>query len=546
MRRVLLSLLLICGGCEGTLVGPRDERRVPGGGGGGAVGPEEPGAVLEPMVPGPHRTSLGVRRLTVRELNHAAADVLGAREGTLTDDVPLTRFSNNAHGLSMSLPATQALTFTAEAWATERAGIVALQGGCAFEAIDETCLNRALTAWLPRAWRRPVRDEERTALLTLFTALRQTGTAREALEGVVVAALLSPSFLYRAEVEGSDGLDDFAIAARLSFFLWESTPDDALLAAARAGSLRTSDGRREQLQRMWNDPRTARTMSWFASQWLGAQHFTLARKEVLAGAPQTLGEDLKREFDAQVEAQLVADQGSVRNFLAGRRTVVTGSLARFYGLETTAADDEVVSLSLEGTARRGVLTSGLIIAAHSKESGYSVPQLGAFVRTAVLCQNVPAPPADIPALPPAAPTERTYRELFSRVTLGQAACSGCHTFINPPGFAYLAFDAIGRHRTLDEGGQPFDSASASFPMLDGKTVAIRDAADLSEQLAASQRVEACVARMLFEFSAGRGFDQADGAVLERLTAQWSSEQSLRPLVEALVTDDSFVHRGPLP
>lgn len=561
--RLALLFLALCSACSGEILGGALPMApgTPAGSGGGpgpttggelGGGPGSGGAAAarpsDGMTLGPHRTALGLRRLTRREYVATVADLLGTTAGTasLTADVPLSHFDNNAHGLSVSLAAAGGLARAAEALSTAAAATVPMPQGCGRDALTPACMRSFLDSWLLRALRRPPTSAEVDRYQALYTSLRATADSREALRGVLEAVLMSSGFLYRTEGVGPDGtLDGYALASRLSYLVWGSMPDDALLSAAAGGGLASAEGRVEQLRRLFRDPKAQDAMVGFAGQWLGAQGVALSRKDasVLQGTGPTLQAELETEFALLVKREWASDSGSLRSFLAGKRTYVGPELARLYGLP--APQSGAAAVSLEGSPRRGALTAGLVIAAHSKESGYSVPLIGHFVRTDVLCQVIPPPPVDAQnQSPPARLPGESYRQTFERFTGAGSACVGCHTFINPPGYAYTSFDAIGRHSDVDSTGTAYDT-SARFVELDGKTTEVPDAAALAELIADSRRVQACAARMAMEFAFGRTLHEADLAALDAVASGLSpGRDSLLQLLEALVGSESFARRGP--
>jgi len=533
----VVALLLTA--CEGRITTPAVPGSSP------SIAPAGP-AAKEGMSLGAFSVGFGLRRLTRFEYGNTVADLVGVEgaEQALPADSRIASFTNNVHGLKPSAGLVQALALSAEAAAAAAVPRLALPAGCSAATLTDACFDAFLAPFLRRAFRRPPTPAELQRLTALFGSLAQTAPRSEALRGVVEAVLMSPSFLYRPEASAE--LTGYEVASRLSYLLWASLPDEALLAAAEQGELSSPAGRLAQLERMWSDGRTRRGLVHFASEWLGVEHAAISRKnaEVLAGAPASLAHDLELELALLVENRLVDRGGSLEQFLAGKTTYVTAALAQHYGLPVAGAG--VQAVSLEGTERRGALTSGLVIAAHAKESGFSVPQLGKFIRQAVLCQAIPgAPPNAVNerAMPTAG---QTYREAFAGLTERRAECNACHQFINPPGFAYLAFDPVGRHLTADPSGRPIDSAAA-FPRLDGETVGISGAAELAEKTGASARARECFARMAIEYALGRTLASEDLELHETLaSALRPNETNAHAVLARLVASDAFTRRGPTP
>lgn len=282
---------------------------------------------------------------------------------------------------------------------------------------------------------------------------------REGLRAVRQAVLISPSFLYRFETPNAKGqLDAYAIASRLSYLVWGTSPDLQLLVAARAGELSDATARQSQLTRMLESPRAQDGTVHFVSEWLGTSA-QLSKKDasITAGLSMpTLQSDLESEQRAFINEALLGSDGSLDSLLTARFNFVSSNGARILGLP------EVTSLTrvdLSDQPRRGILTQPLLIAAHAKEAGYSVVQMGKFLREKLLCTQIPGPPPGTDTtLPPDASTAHlSYRERLTLKTQ-QEPCASCHRLMNPPGFAYLSFDPIGCALSSDAAGKPLDTS----------------------------------------------------------------------------------------
>ena len=344
----LLSLLLSAlVGCEGSLAGPRPELAPPAAPvGGGSVAPAPPTITPEgdtPMTVGIDHSSLGLRRLTREEYGNTVEDLLGIAnaQSTLLDDVPRARFSNNMHGLNVSQAGVEAYAHAADTIAAQAIPTLRLPMGCVLTSLSNTCFEQFLGPFLKRAFRRPPSTEELDRFTGLWTAVRADFAPRESLEAVLAAVLQSPAFLYRREA--ADQLDRWELASRMSYLVWASMPDEELLTAAADGSLLTPAGRAAQFERLWQAPRARPALRRFAAQWLGLEHGAVSRKDatVLAGTGPNLQHDLEQEFALRFEKTLLADTGSLAQFLAGKRAWLNPSLATLYGLPSPDAGTSV-------------------------------------------------------------------------------------------------------------------------------------------------------------------------------------------------------------
>lgn len=175
--------------------------------------------------------------------------------------------------------------------------------------------------------------------------------------------------------------------------------------------------------------------------------------------------------------------------MTSTRTWANETVASIYGIDGVTGT-EFREIDLDVDVRRGLLTQPLLVAAHSKESGFSVVQMGKFVRHRLLCQEIPPPPPGVDTTLPDTPAEAglTYRERLNALTSADA-CTSCHTLMNPPGFAYQPYDAIGRHITEDLLGRPFDT-HGTLTGIDGADVEFADAAEMIDVIASSGAMRA--------------------------------------------------------
>jgi hypothetical protein len=297
----------------------------------------------------------------------------------------------------------------------------------------------------PRLFRRPVDDVTVAKYRALFEKFAETMKPAEALRGMLAAMLVSPRFLYREEPP--NGPDAYAIASRMSYFLWRSTPDDELLRAAADGSLLDAAKRRTQAERMLADPRSARFLKDFTGQWLRV-------REVGVMKPSA---DLYPEYDLELEAAM---RGETEHFIAEmfRRdlpltnlidsdwTMLNERLARHYKIEGVAGPDfRRVSLDKSKTVRGGLLTHASVHAITSNGTVTSPVARGTWVLEKFLGTPAPPPPPDVPAIEPDIRGATTIKEqLAKHRTI--ASCNSCHRKIDPLGFALESFDVIGGWR----------------------------------------------------------------------------------------------------
>jgi hypothetical protein len=224
--------------------------------------------------------------------------------------------------------------------------------------------------------------------------------------------------------------------------------------------------------------------------------------------------------------------------------VAFAHVASIYGVEGVTGS-EFREIELDVQTRRGLLTQPLLIAAHSKESGFSVVQMGKFVREHLLCQPLQPPPEGVDTTIPDTPESAglTYRERLEELT-SPAACAPCHQLMNPPGYAYQAYDSIGRHMTEDLLGREFDTAG-TLRGVDGADVPFADATEMIDVIAASDAMRACFARQYIEYAFGRTLAPEDVELYHDLADGLDATDGDFPaFVAALVATDEFSHTGP--
>jgi Protein of unknown function (DUF1592)/Protein of unknown function (DUF1588)/Protein of unknown function (DUF1595)/Protein of unknown function (DUF1587)/Protein of unknown function (DUF1585) len=492
-------------------------------------------------------TAIGTRRLSKDEYRNTVRDLLGADALaglSLPESSLVHSLANNQHVQQLGRADVEALERAADIASSRAMAALKLPSGCSTTAMPGDCIDRFLPGFLERAFRRPASVDETKRMRDFYTAQAPDGVS-EALRGVVQAALISPSMLYRFEVGSAQGaLSGYELASRLSYLLWASMPDDALLAAAKNNQLTSAAQIEAQVKRMLADAKAKQGATQFVREWLGTARADVMKKgaDLRAGLNEaTLQADLEAEHVALIGEAMFAQTGSLANLLAGKYTYVTANGAKLQGLPAVTS---LTRVSTDGQPRRGVLTQPLLIAAHSKEAGASVVQMGRFVNEHLRCLTVPPPPPGIDTTIPNDPATAnlSYREKLTKLT-SPAACAGCHQVLNPPGFAYMSFDPLGRFASKDARGVDIDT-KGEITGLDGKTLAFLGAPEMIDGLAASVETRACFARRYVEYAFGRTLNATDVAMYQRTAGQFAAQDNFAAFVTALVTAPEFAAAGP--
>ncbi|MEM9194479.1 MAG: DUF1592 domain-containing protein [Myxococcota bacterium] len=383
--------------------------------------------------------------------------------------------------------------------------------GCGLE--TDGCLREYLGRVGRRAFRRPLSTEEldRWERVAGDVQVRLGGTDAGA-EYALAGLLQSPHFLYRVEIGTASGasvlaFDDYEMATRVAYLLWNSAPDDALLDAAERGDLTQPSELRREVDRMLQDPRFQEGLRGYFGDLLHAGAIETLEKDegLFPNATPELFRTLRRQLVFTAEAAVAG--GDLRSLFTSRTVYLNDALAEIYGLPPTFGP-ELQPVTLEpDSPRAGILTTPGILAHHAYPGKTSPALRGLFVRKILLCQDIPPPPAGVETtLPEPTPGEFvTTRELVA-VHQTEPSCNGCHQFMDPIGLGLENFDALGYFRAT-QNDLPIDPSGE----LDG--TAFADAAGLGEAIAAHPRLTDCVLENLYAYASGHTVTKGEAPAL---------------------------------
>jgi Protein of unknown function (DUF1592)/Protein of unknown function (DUF1588)/Protein of unknown function (DUF1595)/Protein of unknown function (DUF1585) len=402
---------------------------------------------------------------------------------------------------------------------------------------DETCARAIITAFGLRAWRRPLTAAEIDSFAALAGAARAAGgDFTESMRQVVLAMLVSESFLYRIEFDvpvtgvAAHALTPYEVASRLSFFLWGTTPDDQLLQLAAKGTLLNKDEVSAQAKRMLEDPRATAFVTNFFGQWLGFRALTGPRLD--HPTPEwtaTLQASMAAEAVTYVSTLIHEDRG-LHDLFTTDVNFVDARLATVYGFAAPPLSAGLTRVVETADARKGYLGLGAFLASTSHSSSTSATPRGQWVLEHALCQPVPPPPGNhVPTL-----TGNAHEQFDALSTM--PSCFACHSLMDRVGLGLEKFDEIGRFRaSYGPGNVPIDDSGTLSP--GAPFIGLLGLADL---LGKDDRVSDCGSRAALSYAVGRPFDSNDARVAA-LAAQWRG-RSIKSLVDAIVTDDRFRFR----
>lgn len=388
---------------------------------------------------------------------------------------------------------------------------------------DLTCGKAFIEAFGRRAFRRPLVPDERSTFSELFeTALAAEGFDA-AVETTLTAFLMAPQFLYRLEPfmgpVAVEPLQAHALASRLSYFLWGTMPDEALLASAETGALIREDELAAQTERMLKDRRATDPAAHFFSLYLRLDLLNGLEKDAAMYPAFTTA--MRASWQRSIElyvGDVFAKQPTLSNALTSNALFVDENMGGMYGNGPVPAG-EFRRLEMPSTQRAGLLTQPGFLARLSAPNQSSPVRRGVFVLEKVMCEMVAPPPPTVMAVPPQIDPALTTRERFA-IHSNTAGCSGCHLRIDGIGFGFEHYDGIGAWRETDN-MKPVDASGevvdANEPALDGP---YDGAPALLSRLSTSRQVHDCMATQWYRFAQGRVETEGDACSLKAVQGEY--------------------------
>ena len=402
-----------------------------------------------------------------------------------------------------------------------------------------------------KAFRRSLTDEEVQVYVDAFPDAPDYYTDSTGFEAgvrlTIESMLQAPFFVYRIEssedeVSGVIPLSNYEVASRLSYFLWDSMPDDELLDVAEAGMLEDRDGVAEQAARMLDDSKAHDAVLQFHDALHNTKHFEDAdpNPAVYPDAPADIGYLAAEEHEAFVRDVIFDQNGSYIDMLTSTETFVNQDTAPLYGLDPAGFGPEFTKASLDPTQRKGIFTQLGFLIANATGVQPDPIHRGVFLASRVGCADIPAPPDDIPELP--AVEGETNREAIEDLTEQPGSvCAGCHTtVINPWGYPFENYDSTGAWRTEDNG---FPVDSAAEVVVGGQMVPVANAIDLMDVMASAYEVHACYAENWVQFANGRPTAIEDLPLVQRLAGLSMEESTVKDTLIELAVSRPFRTRA---
>jgi cytochrome c551/c552 len=381
------------------------------------------------------------------------------------------------------------------------------------------CAQTIIASFARRAFRRPVTAAETGQFVKLYTLARQQGDGfKEGIATALQGVLVSPNFLFRIERDRPGQfapVSSYELASRLSYFLWSSMPDEALMTAAAQGSLGQPTGLAAQVRRMLRDPKSRALVDNFAGQWLQFKNIDVMKPDIekFPEFEDFLRYSMRRETELFLE-NLIREDASVLEILDSKHTYLNERLARFYGIAGVTGP-EFRRVDMSKTERGGgVLAQASVLTISSYSTRTSPVLRGKWILENLLNAPPPAPPAAVPALDESKVGESASLRQQMEAHRKNPACASCHSRMDPLGFGLENLNAIGSWRTMD-GKFPVD-ASGELP--GGRK--FQGPVELKTQLMEDKDafVRALTTKLL-TYALGRGLERYDRPVVASISSR---------------------------
>ncbi|MDB5388703.1 MAG: cytochrome c [Planctomycetaceae bacterium] len=389
-----------------------------------------------------------------------------------------------------------------------------------------------------RAFRQPLTDEQKQ--LFVDRQFAEAGSTDAGLKRVILLVLKSPRFLFREL--GNTGNVSYDVAARLSFGMWDSIPDDILLKAAADKKLASREDVQNQAVRMLADPRTRSKLREFLLQWLRVDHLTDISKDSkrFPDFNPAIVSDLRTSLDLFLDDLISSESADFRQLLMSETLYLNGPLAKFYGFELPA-DSEFQKVSFEPSERAGVLTHPYLMSGFAYTSTTSPIHRGVFISRSVLGRSLRPPPEAVAPLAPDLHADLTTRERVLLQTKPES-CQTCHSMINPLGFTLEHFDAVGRFQR-EEHGKLIDS-TGNYLTRAGEQKQFAGVRDLAAFLAQSDETHTALVTQLFHHVVKQPIRAYGIQTPDELRKQFAQHNfNLRKLIVEIVTQAAMTERG---
>ena len=413
---------------------------------------------------------------------------------------------------------------------------------CAKNTSSASCVTSLLEDFGLQLWRRPMTADE---LGELTDQLKQFNTNESALEFALNSMILSSHFLFRSEMgtekSGIRMLDNYEIVTLLAYTIWNSTPDQALLTLAQKASPLTTTELQAQVDRMFASPKAEAALVEIYKDYLKLEMGLTNEKADELGFTDAVRAELMRSAELMLADQIAAGE-TYMDVFSGNRFYVSRSVQSFFNV--TGAGDQLQATSISESERYGILNHPLFLATHSTLAHSGIIKRGVFTLEQMMCEPLGPPPTDVDSLGTQTdldPATTSERILLQAMHSAQPACVGCHKYIDPAGFGFENFDAVGRYRTVEKEVVQID-ASGILETAAGTKLVYSNSAEYAEQLTGSAQMRSCVSRRFLEHYLSQELS-ANACELRKYQEQLDTrEHTVKSLLDSLIQLESFTKR----
>ena len=501
-----------------------------------------------------------LRRLTQSQYNNTVRDLLKDTSSPASQFPPedfVNGFKNQYQALSVSPLLTEAYSRAAERLAAnafrrgDSRGLIPCKPA---SANDAACRTKFIQTFGRRAFRRPLDPEEIALYQTIFKGEK---TFLAGAQAVIETMLQSPSFIFWLEETPNPKWKPYARASRLAYFIWDTEPDDALLESAAKGDLNTPEGLERVTRRLLDDPKAKDGVDEFVSEWLRFDRVMTASRErrIYPLFSRELAKSMTEEAKRFV-GDLVWNDRNFMDVFTAKYSFINSDLAAVYKMPPPARDFQRVEFPPDAE-RAGLLGQALFLTLSSKPDETAPTGRGLFIREQFLCQQVPPPPPGVDTnLPPVEESKPVTNRERLAMHANVKMCAGCHNLIDPIGFGFEKFDAIGmrreKHKLLfypNVGGVAGRRAKPKEIELEldtkGSVAGLQNSEftsprELGELLAKTPQCQECVVKQVFRYMSGRQDTPADRPVLNQALEEFrKSDYRFKELMVALVKSKEF-------
>lgn len=416
-------------------------------------------------------------------------------------------------------------------------------------ALTRACAENIILNFARRAFRRPiatVKDPndpdayiESAALKKFVEGLTSVSDLENGVKLAMKSVLLSPKFLYRTVIlinpndkNAVESLDPFELAAQLSYFLWNTIPDEPLFNAAQSGQLSTEIGMRAQVQRMLANARAAEFATELADGW-----FTLKQLQTISPSDSSFTENTRtamREETLQFLQYIIQGNRNPLEIVTANYSFVNNELAAIYGMASPGSND--LTLQALPNNRRGILGHASMMTLTTKGARTSPILRGVWGLTNVMCEPLPAPPPNIPKLEEPIPGTSVRDQLMAHRSSTQ--CASCHNKIDPVGLSFEHFDQLGRYRDVYPDGAAVDSFGE---LPDGSK--FDGANQFVSAITQTRKFNICLSKKVLSLAVARDVSAIDTCSIEKIGLDnLNNSKSFADLITALIMTDPFKKR----